>query len=86
VDCLADVYQFVLPAGIVEFDALVRGVRCLELRTVGQHCRNMTALLVILSVVSAISIAIVLAMFWWGAREDGRDQKRRDARLRRTRR
>jgi hypothetical protein len=43
---------------------------------------GVTALLVIVSVVSAITIAIVFAMFWWGAREDGRDQKRRDARLR----
>ena len=42
----------------------------------------MTAFFVILSVVSAIAIVIVGVMFWWGAREDGRDQKRRDARLR----
>jgi nitrogen fixation-related uncharacterized protein len=36
--------------------------------------------LVILSAASAIAIAIVGVMFWWGAREDGRDQKRREAR------
>jgi hypothetical protein len=45
----------------------------------------MTALLIIVSVVAAISIGIVLAMFLWGAREDGRDQQRRDALLRRNR-
>jgi hypothetical protein len=39
-------------------------------------------LLVIVSVVSAVTVAIVFVMFWWGAREDGRDQKRRDDRLR----
>jgi hypothetical protein len=44
----------------------------------------MTALLVITSAVGAISIAIVIAMFLWGAREDGRDQQRRNAQLRRT--
>jgi hypothetical protein len=43
---------------------------------------GVTVLLVIVSVVSAATVAIVLAMFWWGAREDGRDQKRLDARLR----
>jgi hypothetical protein len=32
--------------------------------------------------VLAISIAIVGVMFWWGAREDGRDQARIDASLR----
>ncbi len=42
----------------------------------------MTAFFVILSVVSAIAIVVVGVMFWWGAREDGRDQDRRDARLR----
>jgi len=36
---------------------------------------------IILAVVSAISIAIVLWMFLWAAREDGRDQKDIDARL-----
>jgi nitrogen fixation-related uncharacterized protein len=41
----------------------------------------MVAAGIILSVVSAITIAIVLWMFWWAAREDGRDQKRTDARL-----
>jgi hypothetical protein len=33
-----------------------------------------------------ISIAIVIALFLWAAREDGREQKRVDARLRRGRR
>jgi hypothetical protein len=48
------------------------------------HGQNveMVAAGIILSVVSAITIAIVLWMFWWAAREDGRDQKRTDARLR----
>ena len=31
----------------------------------------------------AIGLAIVAVMFWWGAREDGRDQERTNARLRR---
>jgi hypothetical protein len=44
---------------------------------------RLAALRAILSVVSAI--VIVLAMFWWAAREGGRDQKRTDARLRRGR-
>ena len=38
---------------------------------------------VILAVVAAISVAIVLVLFVWAAREDGRDQERTDARLRR---
>jgi uncharacterized membrane protein len=37
---------------------------------------------IIVTVVLAISIVIVAVMFWWGAREDGRDQKRTDARVR----
>jgi hypothetical protein len=41
---------------------------------------TVTVPLVILSVASAIAIVIVGVMFWWGAREDGRDQKRREAR------
>jgi hypothetical protein len=41
-----------------------------------------TVIGIILTVVFAISIAIVAVMFWWGAREDGRDQKRTNARLR----
>jgi hypothetical protein len=45
----------------------------------------MIALVVIVSVVGAISIGIVVAMFLWGAREDGRDQQRREALLRRSR-
>jgi len=44
----------------------------------------MTVFGIVLSVVSAVGIAIVTWMLWWGAREDGRDQDRRDAaRLRR---
>jgi hypothetical protein len=42
----------------------------------------MTAAGIILSVVSAVTVVIVLWMFLWAAREDGRDQKRTDARLR----
>jgi nitrogen fixation-related uncharacterized protein len=42
----------------------------------------MTAAGIILAVVSAITIVIVLWLFWWAAREDGRDQKRTNARLR----
>jgi threonine/homoserine/homoserine lactone efflux protein len=42
-----------------------------------------TAFGIILSVVSVVGIAIVAWMLWWAAREDGRDQKRREARLRR---
>jgi len=38
---------------------------------------------IILAIVSAITIVIVLSMFLWAAREDGRDQKRTDARPRR---
>ena len=38
---------------------------------------------VILAVVAAISVAIVLVLFVWAAREDGRDQERTDACLRR---
>ena len=37
---------------------------------------------IILAIVSAITIVIVLWMFLWAAREDGRDQKHTDARLR----
>jgi hypothetical protein len=37
---------------------------------------------IVVITVSAIAIAIVTVMFVWGAREDGRDQKRTDARLR----
>jgi nitrogen fixation-related uncharacterized protein len=42
---------------------------------------GMVAAGIILSVVSAITIVTVLWMFLWAAREDGRDQKRTDARL-----
>jgi len=37
---------------------------------------------IILAIASAITIVIVLWMFLWAAREDGRDQKRTNARLR----
>jgi hypothetical protein len=40
-----------------------------------------TAFGIILTVALAISIVVVGVMFWWGAREDGRDQKLIDARL-----
>jgi len=46
---------------------------------------GMLAFGIILIVVSSISIAIVAVMFWWAAREDGRDQERTDARLGRSR-
>jgi hypothetical protein len=36
---------------------------------------------IVLIAFSAIGIAIVAAMFLWGAREDGRDQERTNARL-----
>jgi nitrogen fixation-related uncharacterized protein len=42
----------------------------------------MTAAGIILAVASMVMVMIVLAMFWWAAREDGRDQKRTYARLR----
>jgi len=42
----------------------------------------MTAAGIILAAMSAVTIVIVLWMFWWAAREDGREQKRTDARLR----
>ena len=42
----------------------------------------MLAFGIVLITVSVIGIAIVLWMFIWAAREDGRDQKRTDARLR----
>ena len=41
-----------------------------------------TALGIILTAVLGVTIVVVGVMFWWGAREDGRDQKRVDARLR----
>jgi hypothetical protein len=40
-----------------------------------------TALGIVLIAVSAITVAIVAAMFVWGAREDGREQRRVDALL-----
>jgi hypothetical protein len=36
---------------------------------------------IVLIAVSAITLVIVGAMFVWGAREDGREQRRIDARL-----
>jgi hypothetical protein len=42
-----------------------------------------TAAGIVLTVVLGISLVIVGVMFWWGAREDGRDQKRIDAERRR---
>ena len=42
----------------------------------------MIAFGIVVIAVSAIAIAIVTVMFLWGAREDGRDQKRTDARVR----
>ena len=36
---------------------------------------------IVLIVVSVVAVAIVTAMFLWGAREDGRDQKRVNERL-----
>ena len=41
---------------------------------------------IVLIAFSVLGIAIVAAMFLWGAREDGRDQRRTDARLARARR
>jgi hypothetical protein len=38
---------------------------------------------IVIAVVSAITVVVVLWMFVWAAREDGRDQRRRDAGLRR---
>jgi hypothetical protein len=38
-----------------------------------------TALGIVLIVVSTITLAIVAVMFVWGAREDGREQRRIDA-------
>ena len=43
----------------------------------------MVAAGIVIAVVAGISLLIVLWMFVWAAREDGRDQKRRDARARR---
>jgi len=36
---------------------------------------------IVVIAVSAIAVAIVTVLFVWGAREDGRDQKRTDARV-----
>ena len=36
---------------------------------------------IVLIAFSAITIAILAVMFLWGAREDGRDQRRTNARL-----
>jgi hypothetical protein len=37
---------------------------------------------IVLTIVLVVTLVIVGVMFWWGAREDGRDQKRIDAQLR----
>jgi hypothetical protein len=42
---------------------------------------GMTVFGIVLISSSAVGVAIVVAMFLWGAREDGRDQRRIDARL-----
>jgi hypothetical protein len=39
---------------------------------------------IVLITFSAVGIAIVAALFLWGAREDGRDQRRTNARLARV--
>jgi hypothetical protein len=39
---------------------------------------------IVLITFSALGIAIVAVMFLWGAREDGRDQARTNARVART--
>jgi hypothetical protein len=44
----------------------------------------MTAAATVVSVIAGITVAIVLGLFLWAAREDGRDQERRDARRRGT--
>jgi hypothetical protein len=44
---------------------------------------EVTAFGIIVLLVFAISVAIVAAMFLWAAREDGREQERRDAPRRR---
>lgn len=44
----------------------------------------LTAFGIVLLVVTAVTLAIVLGMFVWAAREDGRDQRRTDARTGRT--
>jgi hypothetical protein len=40
----------------------------------------MTAAAIVVSVIGGITAGIMLALFLWAAREDGRDQERRDAR------
>jgi Tfp pilus assembly protein PilX len=41
-----------------------------------------TAVGIVLVITLVITLVVVGVMFWWGAREDGRDQKRIDAQLR----
>jgi hypothetical protein len=41
---------------------------------------------IVLIAFSVLGIAIVAAMFLWGAREDGRDQRRTNAQIARARR
>jgi uncharacterized iron-regulated membrane protein len=43
-----------------------------------------TALGIVVIAFGALGIAIVAGMFLWGAREDGRDQERTNARLARA--
>ena len=46
------------------------------------HCMSGTTVFgIVLIAFSAITIAILAVMFVWGAREDGRDQRRTNARL-----
>lgn len=47
----------------------------------GHDMSGTTVFGIVLIASSAIAIAIVAAMFLWGAREDGRDQRRTNARL-----
>jgi hypothetical protein len=42
----------------------------------------MSAAGIVASVVSGLVVLVCLAAFLWAAREDGRDQRRRDARWR----
>jgi hypothetical protein len=41
-----------------------------------------TGLGIVLTIILVVSVVVVGVMFWWGAREDGRDQERIDAELR----
>lgn len=48
-----------------------------------QLMSGMTVFGIVLIAFLAMGLAIVAGMFWWGAREDGRDQERTNALLRR---